>query len=149
MSDLPTLDAAHPRWPATWVRALLPLAILVSLEERPLHGYAIAQSVGALGFGVPRGGSLYPALARLEEAGTIVAQWVPGPSGPARREYTLTASGRERLAAERSQLTDLSSALAPASSGSARTSADSAPTPTIESPSPHPSTIGDPDDDGR
>ncbi|WP_152352420.1 PadR family transcriptional regulator [Brachybacterium subflavum] len=149
MPDLPTSDTAQPRWPATWVRALLPLAILVSLEERPLHGYAIAQSVGALGFGIPKGGSLYPALARLEEAGTIHAQWVPGPSGPARREYTLTASGHDRLAAERSQLTALTAALIPESTRRTRTSADPAPPRTIESPAPHPSTIGGPDDDGR
>ncbi|MFE5775977.1 PadR family transcriptional regulator [Brachybacterium sp. NPDC056505] len=149
MADLPPSDAAQPRWPATWVRALLPLAILVSLEERPLHGYAIAQSVGALGFGAPKGGSLYPALARLEEAGTIHAQWVPGPSGPARREYTLTASGHDRLAAERSQLTALTAALVPDSGDPTRTSADPALPRTIENPAPHPSTIGGPDDDIR
>jgi PadR family transcriptional regulator PadR len=66
-----------------------------------LHGYGIAQALGGLGFGVPKGGSLYPALARLEEDGALEAAWVPGPSGPARREYTLTARGLDRLARER------------------------------------------------
>jgi PadR family transcriptional regulator PadR len=117
MSDQPSSDAALPRWPSPWIRALLPLAILVTLEGRPLHGYAIAQSVGELGFGVPKGGSLYPALARLEEAGAVEREWVPGPSGPARREYTLTASGRSRLADERSHLRSMSAALQPTAAG--------------------------------
>lgn len=109
--DQPAASSSQPRWPAAWVRALLPTAILASLEQRPLHGYGIAQSVGAIGFGVPRGGSLYPALARLEEAGAVETAWVPGASGPARREYTLTPSGRSRLAQERTSLEALASAL--------------------------------------
>ncbi|UEJ84268.1 PadR family transcriptional regulator [Brachybacterium halotolerans subsp. kimchii] len=137
MSDHRSHDATPPRWPATWVRAILPLAILVSLEERPLHGYAIAQSLGELGFGVPKGGSLYPALARLEEAGEVEAQWVPGPSGPARREYTLTASGRDHLAVQRTQLSALTAELTRATGTSSPAAAPMAQ---------HSSTIGGPDD---
>lgn len=148
MADHPSSDAQHPRWPATWVRALLPLAILVSLEDRALHGYAIAQNVGVLGFGVPKGGSLYPALGRLEEAGAIEAQWVPGPSGPARREYTLTASGRARLAKERSELTELTAALTSAPPTAAPRPA-TARTASSSHRLPLPSTIGGIDDDER
>ncbi|WP_349305310.1 PadR family transcriptional regulator [Actinomyces sp. AC-20-1] len=93
-----------PVLPGTWVRALLPTAVLACVDGRPLHGYAIAQALGALGLGVPKGGSLYPALARLEEDGALNAVWVPGPSGPARREYTLTTHGRQRLERERALL---------------------------------------------
>lgn len=117
MTDLPDVSSDHPStepsWPPMWVRALLPTAILASLDGASLHGYAIAQALGARGFGVPRGGSLYPALAKLEEAGAIEATWTPGASGPARRQYTLTAAGRDRLARERAQLTDLAAALRP------------------------------------
>ncbi|WP_376707678.1 PadR family transcriptional regulator [Nocardioides alcanivorans] len=91
-------------FPGPWVRALLPTAVLACVDAGPLHGYAIAQALGELGFGVPKGGSLYPALARLEEDGALEAAWVPGPSGPARREYTLTAQGYERLEGERALL---------------------------------------------
>lgn len=100
-----------PSWPPPWIRALLPSAILACLEDAPLHGYAIARALGARGFGVPQGGSLYPALARLEESGTIVAEWTPGPSGPARRQYTLTSSGRRQLARDRTMLGALTIAL--------------------------------------
>lgn len=99
----PTPPSA-PVYPPGWVRALLPLGILCTLEETGRHGYAIAHSLGTLGFGIPRGGSLYPALTRLEESGEITARWAPGPSGPARKVYDLTDRGRERLRTERALL---------------------------------------------
>jgi len=88
-------DAA--RWPTPWVRAALDLAVLASLTDGPLHGYAIGQALAAHGFGQLKGGSLYPVLGRLEEAGDVEAAWVEGHGGPGRREYELTAAGRERL----------------------------------------------------
>ena len=73
-------DAAQ--WPAPWVRAALDLAVLASLTDGPLHGYAIGQSLAADGFGLLKGGSLYPVLGRLEEAGDVEASWVEGRAGP-------------------------------------------------------------------
>lgn len=84
-------------WPAPWVRAALELAILGSLGGGPLHGYALAQSLQERGFGLLRGGSLYPVLARLEAEGHVRAAWVEGTGGPGRKDYTLTRTGREHL----------------------------------------------------
>ncbi|WP_341805169.1 PadR family transcriptional regulator [Nocardioides ochotonae] len=117
-----------PRWPMAWIRAGLDLAVLGSLSVGPLHGYAIAQRLAALGFGVLRGGSLYPVLNRLEEAGSVDAVWVEGVGGPGRREYHLTAAGRARLGEELAQwrqLTDTLCAMAendpgPSSTGETR-----------------------------
>lgn len=84
-------------WPGPWVRAALDLAVLSSLRSGPLHGYALAQVLAMRGFGRLRGGSLYPALARLQEAGHVQATWVEGASGPGRKDYELTDSGRGHL----------------------------------------------------
>lgn len=73
------------------------MAILGSLRDGPLHGYALAQSLQERGFGLLRGGSLYPVLARLESDGHVRAAWVEGASGPGRKDYTLTAGGRAHL----------------------------------------------------
>lgn len=100
-----------PRWPTAWIRAGLDLAVLASLTSGPLHGYAIAQELAAQGFGVLKGGSLYPVLNRLEEARSVEAVWVEGSGGPGKREYHLTAAGRERLYAELAQWRDLASTL--------------------------------------
>ncbi len=86
-----------PAWPTPWIRAGLDLAVLGSLTQGPRHGYAIAQELAARGFGVLKGGSLYPVLNRLEEAGSVEAAWVEGTGGPGKREYRLTAAGRARL----------------------------------------------------
>ncbi len=90
-------DAA---WPQAWVRASLDLAVMASLTGGGLHGYAIAQSLDARGFGLLKGGSLYPVLNRLEETGDVEAAWTEGRGGPGRREYELTTAGRERLERE-------------------------------------------------
>jgi len=76
------------------------LLILVSLSDGPKHGYAIMTDVEA-GTGRPMGpGTLYAALARLEERGLIEAL----PPVDRRRPYRLTAVGSGVLA---DQLRDL------------------------------------------
>ncbi|MCM3660040.1 PadR family transcriptional regulator [Georgenia satyanarayanai] len=104
-------DASEPRWPTPWVRAALPTAVLASLEDGALHGYAIAQRLAAGGLGRPRGGSLYPLLSALEADGAVTASWDQGESGPGRRTYALTTTGAERLQHERRAWTALADAL--------------------------------------
>ena len=77
------------------------LLILVSLSEGPKHGYAIMTDIEA-GTRRPMGpGTLYAALARLEERGLIE----PLASVDRRRPYRLTGLGATVL---NEQLTDLS-----------------------------------------
>jgi DNA-binding PadR family transcriptional regulator len=70
------------------------LLILTSLSDGPKHGYAMMQDIEA-GTGRPMGaGTLYAALARLEERGLIE----PLPPVDRRRPYRLTAVGASNLA---------------------------------------------------
>jgi DNA-binding PadR family transcriptional regulator len=70
------------------------LLILVSLSNGPKHGYAIMQDVEA-DTGRPMGpGTLYAALARLEERG-LIEPLIPVDR---RRPYRLTAVGASMLA---------------------------------------------------
>ena len=72
------------------------LLILVSLSEGPKHGYAIMTDVEA-GYGRPMGpGTLYAALARLEERGLIEAL----EPVDRRRPYRLTGFGATTLQAQ-------------------------------------------------
>lgn len=93
------------------VRATLATAILTCLERGDAHGYGLAQQLADMGFGTLKGGSLYPALSKLEEAGAVTRYWSEGRSGPARREYTLTEAGREQLRQQRQELSALAQAL--------------------------------------
>ena len=70
------------------------LLILSSLSDGPKHGYAIMQDVEE-GTGRPMGaGTLYAALARLEEQGLVE----PLTPVDRRRPYRLTAVGASMLA---------------------------------------------------
>ncbi len=72
------------------------LLILVSLSDGPKHGYAIMTDVEA-GTGRPLGpGTLYAALARLEERG-LIESLAPIDR---RRPYRLTAVGAGVLAGQ-------------------------------------------------
>ncbi|KQV77319.1 hypothetical protein ASC64_00205 [Nocardioides sp. Root122] len=111
-------DAAA--WPTPWVRAALDLAVLASLTGGPLHGYAIGQALASHGFGLLKGGSLYPVLGRLEEAGSVEATWTEGQGGPGRREYQLTSAGRERLARDLASWGELTATLSTMGTGAVR-----------------------------
>ncbi|MGV3102705.1 PadR family transcriptional regulator [Rothia sp. 32237D007AR] len=98
-------------YPPSLIRATLPTAVLACLEQDDLHGYGLATRLEELGYGRLRGGSLYPALSKLEEAGYVTTTWTEGKSGPARRQYRLTDAGARQLAKERATLARLTSAL--------------------------------------
>ena len=86
-------------------------AVLRCLADGPAHGYAIAQSLESLGFGRPKGGSLYPVLGKLENADLIEAHWAPSESGPGRKTYSITTKGRAELFDYGTQLDQLRAAL--------------------------------------
>jgi DNA-binding PadR family transcriptional regulator len=70
------------------------LLILISLADQPRHGYAMMEDVAAFA-GVRLGpGTLYGAIARLEERGLIAAV----PSDDRRQPYRITDAGRAALA---------------------------------------------------
>jgi PadR family transcriptional regulator, regulatory protein PadR len=82
------------------LRGNTPTLILSVLARGTAHGYAIAraieaQSEDALSLGE---GSLYPALRALEREDYVISLWEPQESGPARKVYELTDSGRQELA---------------------------------------------------
>ncbi|SCE66369.1 PadR family transcriptional regulator, regulatory protein PadR [Micromonospora viridifaciens] len=80
-----------------WLRGVLDLCVLGLLRDRESYGYELAQSLDAAGIGPIQGGTLYPVLLRLQRAGLITAQWREGTSGPARKYYRITDTGRAAL----------------------------------------------------
>jgi PadR family transcriptional regulator PadR len=91
----------------------LDLLILRSLANRAQHGYGIAQHIRAESDGVLQVGesSLYPALQRLLLNRWVKAEWGTSESNRRARYYTLTASGRKQLAAERNEFDQLVAAI--------------------------------------
>jgi PadR family transcriptional regulator, regulatory protein PadR len=92
----------------------LDLLVLKILSRRaPLHGYAIMAAIEEIAGEVLRveEGSLYPALHRMEEAGSIGAAWATKENGRRMRVYELTALGRKQLAAEEVRWTAVTGAI--------------------------------------
>lgn len=85
---------SEQQWPGEWLRGVLGVCVLRVLEDGPTYGYAIAGRLQEAGLGAVKGGTLYPLLGRLEEAGWVEVEWRPGQGGPGRKFYALTASGR-------------------------------------------------------
>jgi transcriptional regulator len=91
----------------------LDLLILRSLANGAQHGYGIAQHIRAESDDVLQVGesSLYPALQRLLLNRWVKAEWGTSESNRRARYYTLTASGRKQLAAERKEFDQLVAAI--------------------------------------
>lgn len=80
-----------------WLRGVLDLCVLATLDEQVRHGYAIARRLDEFGLVDVKGGTLYPVLARLQAAGFVTARWEPGERGPGRKYYALTDDGSRLL----------------------------------------------------
>lgn len=99
---------------ATLLQGTLDLLILRTLATGQHHGHGIALAIqnssqGAL---LVEHGSLYPALQRLEAAGSVRAEWGVSDNNRRARFYQLTAAGRKQLVAEASAWRRLSSVVA-------------------------------------
>jgi PadR family transcriptional regulator PadR len=81
----------------------LALMVLKTLETMgPLHGYGIARRIEqtsgqrlALNYG-----TLYPALLKLEQEGSIASEWGVSENNRKAKFYRLTRAGRKQLAKE-------------------------------------------------
>jgi len=80
-------------WPSEWLRGALEVCVLAVLAEGPTYGYAITARLEDLGLGTVKGGTLYPLLARLEQAGQVSVEWRAGDGGPGRKYFELTPAG--------------------------------------------------------
>jgi PadR family transcriptional regulator, regulatory protein PadR len=90
------------------LRGHLETMVLSVLERGEAHGLEILQRLEQAGSGLLRmkEGSLYPALYRLEAAGTIKAEWEPAPHGrrgARRRIYRLAPKGKRELLQRRTE----------------------------------------------
>lgn len=87
------------------LRGTLDLLILRTLDSVPLHGIAIADRIRLATRGTfdVQAGSLFPALHRLEQDGSIAGDWTTSGAGRRVRTYALTAAGRRQLTTEKRQ----------------------------------------------
>jgi PadR family transcriptional regulator, regulatory protein PadR len=95
------------------LQGTLDLLILRTLQNGPMHGWAISERIQQISQDVLRvnQGSLYPAMHRLEHQGWIRAEWGVSELGRRARFYQLTAAGRKQLERESENWTRLAVAI--------------------------------------
>jgi PadR family transcriptional regulator PadR len=91
-------------WPGWPPRDILAPFVLLAVSLQRSHGYVIEDYLRALGlFGITMS-TLYRTLRQMERDGFLVSTWEPGPTGPARRVYTITADGQTVLGSSAAML---------------------------------------------
>ena len=81
----------------------LALMILKTLETLgPLHGYGIARRIEQISGGMLslNYGTVYPALLKLEQEGSIESEWGVSDNNRKAKYYKLTRAGRKQLERE-------------------------------------------------
>src|SRR5438105_1716380 len=108
-----------PRTNSDQLHGTLDMLVLKSLQQRPLHGYAIAVHLETRSKDVLQveEGSLYPALYRMEARGWLASEWALSETGRRARFYKLTRKGRTQLEAETESWNRLTAAVQSVLSG--------------------------------
>jgi len=91
-----------PKTNSDQLHGTLDMLVLKTLQNGPLHGYAIALRLEQLSSAVlnVEEGSLYPALYRMEARGWLSSTWGMTDTARRARFYKLTRQGRAQLGAE-------------------------------------------------
>lgn len=94
--------------PRLWLHGLLELCLLGLLGEQRDYGLGLTNRLSDAGLGFVPGGTIYPALARLEATGLVSSSREPSPSGPPRKYFELTKAGRDALDGRRAEWCEFS-----------------------------------------
>lgn len=80
------------------LKGVLTPLLLQLLAECEDYGYSVVTRLHDLGFPDVAEGTVYPALSRMESQTLLASRLVRSTSGPARKYYSITASGLDELA---------------------------------------------------
>src|SRR5260370_21615466 len=75
------------------LKGVLSLALMRLLADRESYGYELVTRLHDLGLTAVPGGSVYPALGRLERDGHVTSRLVASTSGAARQSYRPATTG--------------------------------------------------------
>jgi PadR family transcriptional regulator PadR len=78
-------------------RGTLQYCVLALLAEEERYGFDLVRALGEVDGMVTSEGTIYPLLSRLRRDGLVETTWQESTSGPPRKYYRLTDSGRAAL----------------------------------------------------
>ena len=87
------------------LQGTLDLLILKALALGEMHGLGISRRIEQITRGtfLPKPGSLFPALHRMEEAGWLIASWGESENNRRAKYYRLSKAGERQLGVETQQ----------------------------------------------
>jgi PadR family transcriptional regulator, regulatory protein PadR len=92
------MEPGEARLPLTQLRrGVLEFCVLSLLRKEELYGFDLVRRLSDVDGMVTSEGTIYPLLSRLRRDGWVKTSWQESESGPPRRYYALTASGRTAL----------------------------------------------------
>lgn len=94
-----------------WLHGLLELCLLGLLGQQRDYGLSLTGRLADAGLGAVPGGTLYPALLRLETTGMVRSKREASSSGPPRKYFELTQDGRRALEERRGQWQEFSQSI--------------------------------------
>lgn len=90
------------------------MALRTLLTVGPMHGYGLARRIEQVSGNqvLLNQGTIYASLVRLQQRGLISAEWGTSSSGRRAKYYSITRSGKKKLAAETENWQRLSEVIA-------------------------------------
>lgn len=79
------------------LKGILDACVMAVVEAEPVYGYELSQKLQQIGLPDISDGTIYPVLLRLQKNGFIKGEMRPSASGPNRKYYFLTDSGKKEL----------------------------------------------------
>jgi PadR family transcriptional regulator PadR len=79
------------------LKGVLDACVMAVVEAEPVYGYELSEKLRQIGLPNISDGTIYPVLLRLQKNGYIRGEMKPSASGPDRKYYFLTDSGKEEL----------------------------------------------------
>lgn len=80
-------------------RGALEYCVLALLQDEERYGFELVRRLSSVDGLVTSEGTIYPLLTRLRREALVTTSWRESETGPPRRYYRLTKSGRAALAA--------------------------------------------------
>lgn len=84
-------------WVSQLRKGVTELVVLAALREGEAYGYELLHRINRIDGLAMTESTVYPLLARLKREQFVNVRAAPSPSGPPRRYYKLTSSGKRRL----------------------------------------------------
>lgn len=98
MPEMPT-EALLNRWERQLRKGLLNYLVLAILNKGESYGYELIARLSKQLNDEMAEGTIYPLLSRLQADNLITSKWKIMESGPARKYYTISGSGKKLLKA--------------------------------------------------